>query len=40
MASQVSDAYATKERVNAATVWSGAYLPAAAERNLFAAAKK
>ncbi|MFT3664836.1 ABC transporter substrate-binding protein [Piscinibacter sp.] len=35
MASQVSDAFATKERVNAAAVWSGAYLPGAAERNIF-----
>ncbi|WP_157272130.1 ABC transporter substrate-binding protein [Azohydromonas aeria] len=40
MASQVSDAYATKERVNAATVWNGAYLPPAAERNIFGAVKK
>ena len=40
MASQVSDAYATKERVNATAVWNGGFLPAAAERNIFAAAKK
>ncbi|NIC40433.1 ABC transporter substrate-binding protein [Aquabacterium sp. A08] len=30
MASQVSDAYATKTRVNAAQVWNGSLLPAAA----------
>ncbi len=35
MASQVSDAFATKERVNAEAVWSGGYLPAAAERAIF-----
>jgi NitT/TauT family transport system substrate-binding protein len=40
MASQVSDAYATKERVKAEAVWNGSFLPAAAERNIFAAAKK
>jgi NitT/TauT family transport system substrate-binding protein len=40
MASQVSDAFATKSRVNAAAVWNGTYLPTAAERNIFAAAKK
>ena len=40
MASQVSDAFATKERVKAEAVWNGSFLPAAAERNIFAAAKK
>ncbi len=35
MASQVSDAFATKERVNAAAVWNGSYLPGAAERAIF-----
>lgn len=35
MASQVSDAFATRERVDAAAVWNGAFLPAAAERNIF-----
>ena len=40
MASQVSDAFATKERVNASAVWNGAYLPSAAERDIFKAAKK
>jgi NitT/TauT family transport system substrate-binding protein len=40
MASQVSDAYATKERVNATAVWNGGFLPTAAERNIFTAAKK
>jgi NitT/TauT family transport system substrate-binding protein len=40
MASQVSDAFATKERVNPAAVWNPAFLPAAADRNIFATAKK
>lgn len=40
MASQVSDAYATKARVDATTVWNGAFLPNAADRNIFAAARK
>lgn len=40
MASQVSDAFGTKERVNAAAVWNGGYLPAAAERDIFKAAPK
>ena len=40
MASQVSDAFGTKERVNAGAVWNGAYLPSAAERDIFKAAKK
>jgi len=37
MASQVSDAFATKERVNATAVWNGSLLPAVGERNIFAA---
>ena len=40
MASQVSDAFGTKERVKPDAVWNGAFLPSAAERNIFAAAKK
>ncbi|MEY4755086.1 MAG: hypothetical protein RJA44_2761 [Pseudomonadota bacterium] len=40
MASQVSDAYATKERIKVETIWNGALLPSAAERDIFAAAKK
>ena len=40
MASQVSDAFGTKERVNAGAVWNGGYLPSAAERDIFKAAKK
>jgi NitT/TauT family transport system substrate-binding protein len=40
MASQVSDAFSTKERVKADAVWNGSFLPSAAERNIFAAAKK
>jgi NitT/TauT family transport system substrate-binding protein len=35
MASQVSDAFGTKERVNAAAVWTDAFLPSAAERDIF-----
>ncbi|WP_294000966.1 ABC transporter substrate-binding protein [Sphaerotilus sp.] len=40
MASQVSDAFATKERVKAEAVWNGSFLPSAADRNIFTAAKK
>jgi NitT/TauT family transport system substrate-binding protein len=40
MASQVSDAFGTKERVNAAAVWNGGYLPSAAERDIFKVVKK
>jgi NitT/TauT family transport system substrate-binding protein len=40
MASQVSDAFATKERVNPAAVWNGSLLPSAAERDIFAAASR
>jgi len=34
MASQVSDAFATKTRVNADTVWTSAYLPSKTELNI------
>ncbi len=34
MASQVSDAYATKTRVNPDAVWNGSFLPTAAELNI------
>ena len=40
MASQVSDAFGTRERVNPAAVWNGSFLPTAAERNIFAGAKR
>jgi len=40
MASQVSDSFGTKERVKPEAVWNGGFLPSAAERNIFAAAKK
>jgi NitT/TauT family transport system substrate-binding protein len=40
MASQVSDAFGTKERVNAGAVWNGGYLPSAAERDIFKVVKK
>ena len=40
MASQVSDAFGTKERVKADAVWNGGYLPSAAERDIFKVAKK
>ena len=36
MASQVSDAFATKERVDPTAVWNGSLLPSAAERDIFA----
>jgi NitT/TauT family transport system substrate-binding protein len=40
MASQVSDAFATKTRVDAAAVWNGSMLPTAAELNVLPPAKK
>jgi NitT/TauT family transport system substrate-binding protein len=40
MASQVSDAFATKERINPNAVWNGTLLPSEADRNIFAVAKK
>ena len=40
MASQVSDAFATKERVNTAAVWKDGFLPSAADRDIFKVAKK
>lgn len=40
MASQVSDAFATKTRVKADEVWNGNFLPAKAELNILPAAKK
>jgi NitT/TauT family transport system substrate-binding protein len=40
MASQVSDAFATKERVKADAVWNGGFLPSLAERDIFKITKK
>ena len=40
MASQVSDAFGTKERVNPNAVWNGSLLPGASERNIFATRRK
>jgi NitT/TauT family transport system substrate-binding protein len=40
MASQVSDAFNTKTRVDAAGVWTDAYLPSKAELNILPPAKK
>lgn len=40
MASQVSDAYATKTRIDAGAVWNGSMLPAAADLNILPPAKK
>jgi NitT/TauT family transport system substrate-binding protein len=40
MASQVSDAFATKQRVDATAVWNGSFLPSAGERDIFKAAKQ
>ncbi len=37
MASQVSDAFNTKNRVNAEAIWNGAFLPTRAELNVFPA---
>jgi NitT/TauT family transport system substrate-binding protein len=40
MASQVSDAYATKTRVDAGAIWNGSFLPPAAELDILPKAKK
>jgi len=40
MASQVSDAFGTKNRVDPAAVWNGSFLPSAAELNILPPAKK
>ena len=40
MASQVSDAFGTKTRIDAASVWTDAFLPGKAELNVLPAAKK
>jgi len=40
MASQVSDAYGTKQRIDPTTIWNGSLLPSAAERDVFAKAAK
>ena len=40
MASQVSDAFGTKERISPAAVWRDGLLPPAADRDIFKAAKK
>jgi NitT/TauT family transport system substrate-binding protein len=40
MASQVSDAFATKNRVNPDAVWTAAHLPSKAELNILPAVKK
>ncbi|MEO6364072.1 MAG: ABC transporter substrate-binding protein, partial [Caldimonas sp.] len=40
MASQVSDAFATKDRVDPAAVWKDGYLPAASARDIFRTARK
>ncbi len=40
MASQVSDAYKTKSRIDAKTIWDGSMLPSAAQLNVLPPAKK
>ena len=40
MASQVSDTYATKTRVDAGAVWNGGFLPSASELNILPPVKK
>jgi NitT/TauT family transport system substrate-binding protein len=40
MASQVSDAFATKSRVSAEAVWNGSFLPSKAELNILPTIKK
>jgi NitT/TauT family transport system substrate-binding protein len=39
MASQVSDAYGTKTRINPTAVWNGSFLPTAAELNVLPPAR-
>ena len=34
MASQVADAFGTKERIDPDRIWNGSFLPAAAERSI------
>ena len=40
MASQVSDAFGTKDRVKPGAVWNGSFLPTAGERDIFKAGKR
>jgi NitT/TauT family transport system substrate-binding protein len=40
MASQVSDAFGTKDRVNTAAVWKDGFLPTAADRDIFKVVRK
>jgi NitT/TauT family transport system substrate-binding protein len=40
MASQVSDAFATKTRVDPAAIWNGSMLPATAELNILPPVRK
>ena len=40
MASQVSDAFATKERIDPAAVWKDGFLPPAADRDIFKVVRK
>ncbi|MDZ4076496.1 MAG: ABC transporter substrate-binding protein [Hylemonella sp.] len=40
MASQVSDAFGTKTRVDAGAIWNGSFLPTAAELNILPPARK
>ena len=40
MASQVSDAFATKTRVNPDAIWNGAFLPTVAELNVLPPARR
>jgi NitT/TauT family transport system substrate-binding protein len=40
MASQVSDAFATKERIRPEAVWKDGFLPPASDRDLFKIARK
>jgi len=40
MASQVSDAFNTKNRVNADTIWNGSFLPTAKELDVLPKPKK
>jgi len=40
MASQVADAFGTKNRIDPDAVWNGGLLPPMSERDIFAVARK
>jgi NitT/TauT family transport system substrate-binding protein len=40
MASQVADAFGTRNRIDPDAVWNGGLLPSTSERDIFAVARK